>query len=78
MNTKVVNHLAELLGRRKLKISEVARATGISRSTLTSMYYGKSSAVSFDVLDKLCKHLNCTIGELLNLSDEDADQGSAT
>ena len=32
-------HFARLLGERKLKISDVARDTGINRGTLTRLYY---------------------------------------
>lgn len=73
MNAKVVNRLAEILGSRKLKISEVSRATGISRSTLTNLYYEKGDAISFEVLNKLCKYLDCNVGDILQLSSEESN-----
>lgn len=47
-------HFARLLGERKLKISDVARETGINRGTLTRLYYETAERVELDVLDKLC------------------------
>lgn len=70
MNASVHNRFAALLGERRLKISEVARATGISRTTLTNLYYSKSGAISFEVLAKLCAYLGCQTGELLEVQGE--------
>lgn len=61
----VVNKFAAVLGERKLKISKVSRETGISRSTLTNLYYGRGSSVSYEVLSKLCAYLDCTVGDIL-------------
>lgn len=58
-------HLGRLLGERKLRASEVARKTGINKNTLSSLYHEKISGIRFDTLEKLCKFLNCSIGELI-------------
>lgn len=57
-------NLSVLMGKNREKISEVARATGISRTTLTSLYYERGKAVTFDVLDRLCRHFECGVGDL--------------
>jgi putative transcriptional regulator len=58
-------HFARLLGERKLKISDVARDTGINRGTLTRLYYETAERVELDVLDKLCEYLGVDLPELL-------------
>lgn len=58
-------HFARLLGERKLKISDVARDTGINRGTLTRLYYETAERVELEVLDKLCDHLGVELPELL-------------
>ena len=58
-------HLGRLLGERKLRASEVARKTGINKNTLSSLYNEKVSGIRFDTLEKLCKFLDCSIGELI-------------
>ena len=58
-------HFARLLGERKLKISDVARDTGINRGTLTRLYYETAERVELDVLDKLCAYLGVDLPELL-------------
>lgn len=59
------NKFSTILGARRLKISQVAKGTGISRVTLTQLYYGRTTQISFEVLDKLCSYLQCDVGDLL-------------
>lgn len=58
-------HFARLLGERKLKISDVARDTGINRGTLTRLYYETAERVELDVLDKLCEYFGVDLPSLL-------------
>lgn len=59
------NNFSKLLGERLLKISKVSEETGISRTTLTNLYYRRNRKISFDVLDKLCEYLNCNVGDII-------------
>ncbi|XKG93637.1 helix-turn-helix transcriptional regulator [Marinospirillum sp.] len=63
-------HLSRMMGEKKLKISEVARDTGINRGTITRLYQETAVRVEFDVLEKLCKYLDCSIGELLEVKED--------
>ena len=58
-------HFARLLGERKLKISDVARDTGINRGTLTRLYHETAERVELEVLDKLCGYLGVDLPDLL-------------
>ncbi len=62
-------HLSRLMGERKLKIADVARAIDVNRSTITLLYYEKAKRIDFDVLDKLCKFFNCTVSDLLEFKE---------
>lgn len=55
------------MGEKKLKISDVARDTGINRGTITRLYQETAVRVDFDVLEQLCVYLECGIGELLEV-----------
>lgn len=59
-------HFARLLGERKLKISDVARDTGINRGTLTRLYYETSERVELEVLDQLCDYFQIDLPDLLD------------
>lgn len=58
-------HLSRLMGERKLKISEVARDTGINRGTLTRLYHETAERIELDALNVLCKYFQCELGDLL-------------
>ena len=58
------NKFSAILGSRIIKISKVARDTGISRTTLTNIYYKRSTYITFAVLNKLCEYLECGVDDL--------------
>jgi len=58
-------HFARLLGERKLKISDVARDTGINRGTLTRLYYETAERIELDALDQLCEYFGIELSALL-------------
>lgn len=63
-------HLSKLMGEKKLKISDVAKDTGINRGTITRLYHETAVRVEFDVLEQLCVYLGCDIADLLELSTD--------
>lgn len=63
-------HLAVLMGERKMKISDVAVATGLNRSTITALYKETATKVDLKAIEELCKFFKCEVGELFELSDE--------
>lgn len=60
----IISNLNVLLAQRGLKISDVARDTGLSRTTLYSMADNISGGYQLSTLDKLCTYLNVTPGDL--------------
>lgn len=63
------SHLSAILGEKRIKISDVSRATGISRATLTSLYYDRNSAVSLQTIGRLCAYLDCEVGNLISYTN---------
>jgi putative transcriptional regulator len=64
----VHSQLSVRLGERRLKIAELSRSTGISRGTLTRLYKDTADRVDLDVLDRLCRALDCDVGDLMSFS----------
>lgn len=62
---RIESRLSHILGAKRLKMSEVARKTGIGKSTLLRLYHDRAEGIRFDVLAKLCHFLNCQPGDLL-------------
>lgn len=67
----IKSNLPVLLASRLLRMSDVIRDTGISRPTLTNLYYGKGKGINYDTLNKLCAYLDVTPGELLTFKRDD-------
>ncbi|MGG3839623.1 helix-turn-helix transcriptional regulator [Paenibacillus thiaminolyticus] len=61
----IVNKLSELMGRKRLKVADVVRMTGLARNTVADLYYGRSSQANFETLNKLCAALECNLEDIL-------------
>ncbi|WP_337588896.1 helix-turn-helix transcriptional regulator [Levilactobacillus koreensis] len=61
----MVNNFSTLLGSRLLKIDDVYKATGISRTTLTELYYRRKANVELRTLKKICDYLQVSLSELI-------------
>lgn len=46
-------------------LSKVSKATSISRTTLTAIYYGTCKGIQYETLNKLCVFFDCQVGDLL-------------
>lgn len=52
------------MGERKLKIVDVARATGLHRNMITLLYNETAARVELDAMSKLCAYFGVSVGEL--------------
>ncbi|QSB09306.1 helix-turn-helix domain-containing protein [Lysinibacillus fusiformis] len=68
-------HLSRLLGEKRMKISELAKETGLHRNGLTRLYNEETDGIKFDTLEKVCKALNCDISDLIEIVDNKKDDG---
>lgn len=57
-------HLSRLMGERKLKIVDVARATQLHRNTVTLLYKEEASRIDLEAIDRLCEFFQCEVGDL--------------
>ena len=58
-------HLPGLMQQHRLRISDVARATGLNRSTITSLCRQRATRIELPALDRLCTLFQCHVGDLL-------------
>ena len=63
------NNLSAIMGAKRIKIYELEKISGISRSTITRLYYNQTNIVSFNTIENICKALNCTPGDLFEVVD---------
>lgn len=63
------NNLRIILAKQRKKVSDVHEATGISKTTLTSLYYERTKNPDSQTLLKLSKALGVTIDEILTVEN---------
>ena len=78
-------HLSRLMGERKLKVADVARATGLYRGTISLLYDETAAKVDLETIDRLCAYFGVAVGELFeqvaplpDLTAETAEAAPAT
>lgn len=70
----IVVNLDVIMAKRKISSSELAEKLDITPANLSILKTNKGKAIRFSTLDKLCKILNCTPGEILEYKEsEDYD-----
>jgi len=55
---------------RRMKLKDLAEATGLAVNNLSILKTNKARAIRFSTLSRLCKALNCTPGDLLEYIPE--------
>ncbi|MES0340653.1 MAG: helix-turn-helix transcriptional regulator [Anaerolineales bacterium] len=63
-----------ILVKRRVKLTELAKAIEITLPNLSILKTNKARAIRFSTLDAICKELNCQPGDLLEYVPEDGDQ----
>lgn len=63
-------HLSRLMGENKMKVIDVARATGMHRNTITLLYKETATRVDLVNIEKLCRLFDCRISDLFELIDD--------
>jgi putative transcriptional regulator len=61
----IIINLDVMLAKRKMKSYELAKLVGINEQNLSILKTGKAKAIRLSTLEALCKHLNCSPGDIL-------------
>lgn len=49
---------------------ELAKRIGVTYPTITSIYNGESTSIKLDILEAICKELDCTPNDILKSDTE--------
>src|SRR4026208_290674 len=66
----IVPRLDKLLAKEKRSLYWLAKATGVSHTTLWRLKKGKAVGINFDTLEKICYALKCQPGDVLFLTKD--------
>lgn len=60
----IKNNLSIIMGKKRLKMTDLARMTGLNKNTILNLYHERSKRIEFKVIDKICQSLKCQPGDL--------------
>jgi len=63
--------LKELRNAQEISQNELARLLEMSLANIQKIEYNKAKSIPLDTLERICKVLNCQVGDLLVIVDED-------
>ncbi len=66
----IENKLSEIMGRKRVKIAELARAINISFAAAHRLYHNKVKTIDLNILDSLCKYLECTPNDIFKFTPD--------
>ena len=66
----IKNNLPKILGEKYIKVAELARITGLDYTGLWKFYKGKTKMIEFATIDKICKALGISVGELFEYIED--------
>lgn len=69
--------LSQRMGEKRVRIIDVARATGISRNFLSKLYNDQAIRIELNDLGKLCSYFRCCVSDLLEYIPEPADSSKS-
>ena len=61
----IIINIDVMLAKQKMQLQELAQAIGITSQNLSILKTGKAKAIRFSTLEKICKHLECQPGDIL-------------
>jgi len=57
------------MGEKRINMAALSRKSGLNRTTIFQLYHNKTSHVGFETMDKLCRALNCDVGDLFKYAE---------
>lgn len=70
----IVVNLDVMMAKRKISSYELADKVGITQANLSILKTNKGKAIRFSTLDKICKVLECTPGDILEYKEGENEE----
>ena len=71
----IVVNLDVELARRKMTVTELAEAVGITVANISVLKNGRAKAIRFSTLEAICRVLECQPGDILEHVPDEEGQG---
>lgn len=60
----IKNKLSRIMSRKRIKIAELVRLTGLNRITVTGIYKKTSKQIAYETMNKICEALECNVQDI--------------
>jgi putative transcriptional regulator len=60
--------LSRIMGERRVRIAELARATRVNRNMVANLYYERAQRVELADIAAICDYLGCSVADLFELA----------
>ena len=67
----IKSRLSEILGKKRMTMSELKRMTGLSRPAVENLYHDRTKSISYNVVNKICWALEIDMFELFEYTPDD-------
>lgn len=67
-------HLADWAFKKRKSVRDISRETGIRSSTISNLKNEKSRRIQLDDIEKICRCLDITPGDLFEVIDDESDE----
>lgn len=64
---RIIVNLDVMLAKRKMSVTELSEAVGITMANISILKTGKAKAIRFSTLEKICEVLECKPGDILDI-----------
>ena len=69
----IIVNLDVMLAKRKMSLTELSEAVGLTLANLSVLKTGKAKAIRFSTLDAICKALDCQPGDILEYREGESN-----
>ena len=67
----LIVNLDVMLAKRKMSVTELSEAIGITMANVSILKNGRAKAIRIETLDKICRALQCQPGDILEWREDD-------
>ena len=57
--------LREIMDNQNITQYKLSKDTGVTTSAINRLTHGKTTSISFELLDKLCEYFQCEVSDIL-------------
>ncbi|KYG34896.1 helix-turn-helix domain-containing protein [Alkalihalobacillus trypoxylicola] len=66
----IKNNISEIMKKKKMNITQLSEESSLHRNIISRLINNKTNGIDFSTMNKLCKALECQVGDLFIYIEE--------